>query len=195
MKKMLILMTLVIVFAPASFTKAQESSPYLMGEWFLDDSFKDGTTPIVTKDTQFTFLNPTPNSLTLEYAFFDEDGGFCGCDVDCLNPNGVVRYTMSGEQSGGQFVCTGKGTNPPKKTHGSMKTIVFQPTLNPSGSTPLVTTGALQVGFQIHFLSNGSRTEAGLKAISVIQSEIDAIHNKCVTFCSNHPGLCGGCSP
>lgn len=193
MKKALILLALLMVLIPFSVVRAQESSPYLMGEWFLSDNFKDGTTPIVTKDTQFTFLNPTPNSLTLEYAFFDEEGGFCGCDVDCLNPNGVVRYTMSGEAKGGQFVCTGKKGALDLKTHGSMKTIVFRPTSAP------IDAQASQIGFQTHLLSNGSRTESGLKGIffipntTVIQDEITAIHNACVTFCTAHPGLCGGC--
>ncbi len=193
MKKAVIVLALVMVFIPFGFVLAQESSPYLMGEWFLKDNFKDGTTQVGMKDTQFTFLNPTPNSLTLEYAFFDEDGGFCGCDVDCLSPNGVVRYTMSGEQNGGQFVCTGKKNAAALKTHGSMKTIVFRP-----GSAP-VDPQALQIGFQIHFLSTGSRSESGLKGISfipgttVIQDEMAAIHNACVKFCGDHPGLCGGC--
>ncbi len=193
MKKVLVLVVFVMLFAPFSFVGAQESSPYLMGEWLLKDSFKDGTTQVGMKDTQFTFLNPTPNSLTLEYAFFDEDGGFCGCDVDCLSPNGVVRYTMSGEQVGGQFVCTGKKGALALKTHGSMKTIVFRP-----GSGP-VDPQATQIGFQVHFLSSGSRSESGLKGIAfipnttVIQDEMTAIDSACVTFCNNHPGVCGGC--
>ncbi len=193
MKKAVILLALVMVFIPFGFVLAQESSPYLMGEWFLKDNFKDGTTQVGMKDTQFTFLNPTPNSLTLEYAFFDEDGGFCGCDVDCLSPNGVVRYTMSGEQDGGQFVCTGKKGALPLRTHGAMKTIVFRPGFAP------VDPQALQIGFQIHFLSSGSRSESGLKGISfipdttVIQDEMATIHNACVKFCNDHPGLCGGC--
>jgi len=193
MKKVLVLVALVTIFIPCSFVGAQGSSPYLMGEWFLKDNFKDGTTQVGMKDTQFTFLNPTPNALTLEYAFFDEDGVFCGCDVDCLSPNGVVRYTMSGEEKGGQFVCTGKKGASPLKTHGTMKTIVFRPTFGPVD--PL----ALQIGFQVHFLSSGSRSESGLKGISfipdstVIQDEMTAINNACVAFCAAHVGLCGGC--
>ncbi len=188
MKKTLILVVLVVMFIPYAFARAEESSPYLMGSWFLDDHFKDGTTPVVTKDTQFTFLNPTNLGLNLEYAFFDEQGGFCGCDRDFLEENGVVRYTMSGEAAGGQFVCTGKVAGISKQTHGSMKTIVFEA---PGGV--LSTANALQVGFQTQLLSNGSRTESGLKAISitpVTQAEIAAIHTDCVNFCKSHPGLC-----
>lgn len=189
MKKTLILVVLVVMSIPYAFARADESSPYLMGSWFLDDHFKDGTTPIVTKDTQFTFLNPTNLGLNLEYAFFDEQGGFCGCDRDFLEPNGVVRYTMSGEAAGGQFVCTGKVSGIPKQTHGSMKTIVFSEVPDDGISTA----NALQIGFQTQLLSNGSRTEAGLKAISVTsvtQAEITAIHTNCVNFCNSHPGLC-----
>lgn len=188
MKKTLILVLLVVMFIPFAFARADESSPYLMGSWFLDDHFKDGTTPVVTKDTQFTFLNPTNLGLNLEYAFFDEQGGFCGCDRDFLQPNGVVRYTMSGEAAGGQFVCTGNVAGISKQTHGPMKTIVFEA---PSGVVS--TANALQVGFQTQLLSNGSRTESGLKAASitpVTQAEIGAIHTDCVNFCNSHPGLC-----
>ena len=188
MKKTLILFLLVVMCIPYALARADESSPYLMGSWFLDDHFKDGSTPVTTKDTQFTFLNPTNLGLNLEYAFFDEEGGFCGCDRDFLKANGVVRYTMSGEAAGGQFVCTGNVSGFSKQTHGSMKTIVFEK----SGSG-ISTANALQVGFQTQFLSNGSRTEAGLKAVSVTsvtQAEIGAIHTDCVNFCNSHPGLC-----
>src|SRR5215831_10379461 len=85
---------------------AADSGPYLVGHWKLHDSFTDGgvlNTPIVTDNTEFVFLNPTPLTLTLEYAFFDSDGNFCGCDRDTLMPNGRTRYTMIGEQMGGQF--------------------------------------------------------------------------------------------
>ncbi len=187
MKKGFVLMAMLFLFG-ASLAGAEESSPYLMGSWFLDDHFKDGTTPVTTKDTQFTFLNPTNLDLNLEYAFFDEQGGFCGCDRDFLKANGVVRYTMSGEAAGGQFVCTGKVSGIAKQTQGSMKTIVFQTLVG-----GISITNALQVGFQTQFLSNGSRTDAGLKAISVTsvtQDEINAIHTKCVNFCASHSGLC-----
>ncbi len=186
MKRACFLALFIAALVSFSSVSAEESSPYLIGEWFLNDHFKDGSTPIVTQDTQFTFLNPTNLGLNLEYAFFNEDGDFCGCDRDFLQPNGVVRYTMSGEAKGGQFVCTGKVPNPPLATHGSMKTIVFR-------TAGAGISDALQAGFQVHLLSNGSRTESGLKAVPVTAQttiEINAIHQQCVTFCDAHQGLC-----
>jgi len=56
-KRVLVLMAMIFLFT-SSFAGADEFSPYLMGSWFLDDHFKDGDTPVITKDTQFTFLNP-----------------------------------------------------------------------------------------------------------------------------------------
>ncbi len=187
MKKTLILFALVVMFIPCAFARADEASPYLMGEWFLGDTFQDGATPVTIADTQFTFLNPTNLTLNLEYAFFDTQGGFCGCDRDILPPNGRTRYTLSGEASGGQFTCTAANNN--LKTEGTMKTIVFQ--LGHKASIDI--DDALQIGYQIHFNVNGSSTEAGLKAIPVTHTtfrEIKTIHEECVDFCKSHPGLC-----
>ncbi len=209
MKKTLILGVLVVMFIPYSFARADEASPYLMGEWFLNDSFPPtppaipaGVTNVTIADTQFTFLNPTNQTLFLEYAFFDPDGGFCGCDRDILNPNGRTRYTMSQEASGGQFVCTGLANNLPLQTEGTMKAIVFQlrrhdrhdwDKHNSDNQNSIDIDNALQIGYQIHFNVNGNSTEAGLKAIPVTHTtsrEIKLIHKQCVDFCNGHPGLC-----
>ena len=53
-----------------------EPSPYLIGHWKLGDQFFDFTgngTQIVTENSEFVFINPTDDSLTLEYAFFATD--------------------------------------------------------------------------------------------------------------------------
>src|SRR6516165_9043718 len=88
--------------APAT---AQDASPYVVGHWRLDDSFKDFKTgPAITTDnTDIVCLNPTGLTLTLEYAFFAPDGTFCGCDRDTLNPNGRTRYTMLAEKQANIF--------------------------------------------------------------------------------------------
>jgi hypothetical protein len=93
-------------FIPLASAVAQDSSPYVVGHWRLDDSFKDFKTgpAITTENTDFVFLNPTGLTLTLEYAFFaPSDGTFCGCDRDILKPNGQTRYTMLGEEQGKLF--------------------------------------------------------------------------------------------
>src|SRR5215469_14480166 len=130
MKRILTLIGCVLVFAQGVVI-AQNSSPYVVGQWNLQDKFKDftgGDSPIITDNSAFTFLNPTPLTLTLEYAFFEHDGTFCGCDRDTLSPNGRTRYTMLAEQQGGQFstkLC-------PNQTDGTLKSIVFVPPVPPA---------------------------------------------------------------
>jgi hypothetical protein len=127
-------------------------------------------------------------TLTLEYAFIASDGTFCGCDRDTLNPNGRTRYTMKGEQAGGQFDthrCPGvllKKSNP--QTDGMMKTIVFT-----KANGDVVDVGdAVQAGYQIDFFGSG-RTESDLKAVVLNQStksEINSIHKQCNSFIKSH---------
>ena len=168
---------------------AQDSSPYLIGHWMLDDQFSDFKPPgstISTGNTEFVFLNPTNLVLTLEYAFFGVGANgitFSGCDRDTLSANGRVRYTMLGEKQGGQFstqLC-------PTQTDGTMKTIVF-----PKGhSGPTSPPGdELQAGYQIDIF-DGGRTVAPLLAVPIfngiainagVSGEIAAIHNACVGF-------------
>jgi len=191
MSRFLVLVTVLSLVIPMTAVWGSESSPYVVGEWFLQDSFQDGTTPVSIADTQFTFLNPTTQDLVLEYAFFDTQGGFCGCDRDTLHPNGVTRYTMSAEAKGGMFACTGSPALPVQTT-GTMKAIVFQ-----SAGPGITLEDARraqfqQVGFQMHFFTNGHVTETGLKGITITadtSAEIQQIHQQCVTFCTQ-TGLC-----
>ncbi len=171
--------SLLAAVIPLGSATAEDSSPYLIGHWKLHDHFSDfkptGTT-IVTEDTEFVFLNPTQQTLTLEYAFFDEDGTFCGCDRDTLKPNGLTRYTMLAEQQGGflsRKLC-------PTQTDGTLKTIVFQngghPTFPPSGE--------LQAGYQINLFKGNGRTESPLLAVpinGVTFVEEQFIHAACVS--------------
>ncbi len=164
---------------PLGSATAEDSSPYLIGHWMLNDHFSDfkstGAT-IATEDTEFVFLNPTQHILTLEYAFFDENGTFCGCDRDTLQPNGRTRYTMLAEQQGGflsRKLC-------PTQTDGTMKTIVFQnggqPTFPPGGE--------LQAGYQITLFKGNGRTESPLLAVpinGVTFVEEQTIHAHCVS--------------
>ena len=174
----------------AGVATAQDSSPYLIGHWKLNDEFSDFKPPgstISTGNTEFIFLNPTNLVLTLEYAFFgiatDGTTTFCGCDRDTLRANGRVRYTMLGEKQGGLFSTQ----HCPTQTDGTMKTIVF-----PKGhSGPTSPPGdELQAGYQID-LFGGGRTEAPLLAVPIfngtainqgVSGEITAVHNACVTF-------------
>ena len=179
---------LATVCLPVSAT-AQDSSPYLIGHWKLNDQFSDFKPPgsnISTGNTEFVFLNPTNLVLTLEYAFFGAATNgitLCGCDRDTLQANGRVRYTMLGEKQGGQFstqLC-------PTQTDGTMKTIVF-----PKGhSGPTSPPGdELEAGYQID-LFEGGRTVAPLLAVPIfngtainagVSQEIAAVHNACVQF-------------
>ena len=65
MKKRLLFLALAATLIPWGLVCAEESSPYLVGEWFLSDSFNGGgTTTVNIIDTQFTFLNPTNQTLS-----------------------------------------------------------------------------------------------------------------------------------
>jgi hypothetical protein len=168
----------------------QMGAPYVVGEWFLGDVSSD-TPSVTTEDTQFIFLNPTDHKQFNEYAFFDPDGNFCGCDRDVKNPGGRIRYTMSDEAAGGQFVCTGVTGQMAKQTEGTLKSIAFS--VKPGGEIDFV--DASQAGHQVHFsisLGTGaaSNTESILGSVPVTAStrnEIQTIHNQCVDFCNAHP--------
>jgi hypothetical protein len=159
---------------------AQDSSPYVVGHWRLNDSFADFTpgAPITTDNTDIVFLNPTNLTLTLEYAFFAApDGTFCGCDRDTLRPNGRTRYTMLGEQQNGSFstkLC-------PTQTEGVLKSIVFTG-LDKKGNIDV--DDALQAGVQIHIFGS-QRSESNLQGVTVndaTKKEMNQIHQQCVGF-------------
>jgi hypothetical protein len=54
----------------------------IAGQWKFIAT--DGGTPAV--DPEFRFVNTTAETVRLEYAFFEVDGTFCGCDRDVLAP-------------------------------------------------------------------------------------------------------------
>ena len=122
---------------------------------------------------------------------FDPDGNFCGCDRDVKNPGGRIRYTMSDEAAGGQFVCTGATGQLAKQTEGTMKSIAFS--VKSNGGINFA--NASQAGHQVHFgvsLGTGgaTNTEAILAAVPLIDStmnEMQMIHSQCVDFCNAHP--------
>ncbi len=171
-----------IPLAPAM---AQDSSPYVVGHWRLNDSFHDftGGTAITTDNTDIVFLNPTGLTLTLEYAFFAPDGTFCGCDRDTLSPNGRTRYTMLAEKQARIFstaLC-------PTQTEGELKSIVFTGTDNGKISGNIVVGDALQAGVQIHIFGSapGQRSESNLQAVGMnaaTMQEMGQIHRLCVGF-------------
>ena len=179
MKRLLIVASLLAALIPLASAMAQDSSPYVVGHWRLDDSFKDFTTgaAIMTENTDIVFLNPTDLTLTLEYAFFAPDGTFCGCDRDTLNPNGRTRYTMLAEEQGGQFsrkLC-------PTQTEGVLKSIVF------TSADKIGVGDAQQAGVQIHLFGSGptQRSESNLQGVTINPTttrEMNEIHQQCVRF-------------
>ena len=184
MKKLVMLVLALSVALPVSRAITGDSSPYVVGHWKLNDSFQDFTpgSPIVTDNSEFSFLNPTNLTLTLEYAFFAPDGTFCGCDRDTLNPNGRTRYTMLAEVQGGQFstkLC-------PTQTEGVLKSIVFvREKKDKHGGIEVG--DALQTGLQIHYFGGASdkRMEADLNAVRLnhsTEAEMNEIHAQCKKF-------------
>lgn len=161
------------------------SSPYIVGTWKLVPN--EGQPPSV--DTEFRFINPTNVAATLEYAFFELDGTFCGCDRDNFNPNQTTIYTMLAESQlppplpGGPAVFSCKGTS------GALKSIVFR-----TEGDKLILRGATQVGFQLKAfgdlvetdttLQGRVMTEATMASVpldAATREEIRKIHALCVT--------------
>ena len=160
--------SLLAGFIPFTSAVAQDSSPYVVGHWRLNDSFQDFTSgaAITTDNTDFVFLNPTGLTLTLEYAFFAApDGTFCGCDRDTLKPNGRTRYTMLGEEQGKLFstqLC-------PTQTEGVLKSIVFT-SVDKNGNIDVG--DALQAGIQVHIFGSApqQRSESNLQGITLAKN-------------------------
>jgi hypothetical protein len=174
MKRLLTVVSMLAVAIPLASALAQDSSPYVVGDW----RFNDSTTAVTTVNSEFIFVNPTDLTLTLEYAFFAPDGTFCGCDRDTLKPNGRTRYTMADEVSGGQFSTT----LCPSQTEGELKSIVFVS----EDKKGIVLGDAAQGGIQIHIFSNpADKAESNLQGIAINQTttrEINAIHQQCKKF-------------
>ena len=181
MKRLMIFTILVATALIVSISAyAQDTSPYIIGHWKFNDSFQDFTpgTPLVTDNTDFSFLNPTDLTLTLEYAFFAPDGTFCGCDRDTLKPNGRTRYTMLGEKQGGQFSTT----LCPTQTEGELKSIVF--TGEGTQTSGIEIGDAVQGGVQIHIFGS-NRSESNMQGVTVNKTttrEINGIHAQCKKF-------------
>jgi hypothetical protein len=178
MKKLLILTSFFAALIPATFAIAQDLSPYVVGHWKFADSFQDfpAGVPLVTDNTDFSFLNPTDLTLTLEYAFFAPDGKFCGCDRDTLHPNGRTRYTMLGEKQGGQFSTT----LCPTQTEGELKSIVFVK----ADGNKIDIGDALQGGVQIHVFGS-NRSESNLQGVTINRAtrhEMNELHAQCRKF-------------
>ena len=150
----------------------------------FNDSFQDftGGSPIVTDNTDFTFLNPTDLTLTLEYAFFAPDGTFCWCDRDTLKPNGRTRYTMLGEQQGGQLINPCKDQAGNTQTEGELKSIVF--ISEDKDGDAIIIGDAVQGGVQIH-IHGDERSESNLQGVTINHTtlrEMNEIHQQCKKF-------------
>jgi hypothetical protein len=106
------------------------------------------------------FINPTPLTLTLEYALFGHDGTFFGCDRDTLSPNGRTRYTM---EASNRVVNSPPGSARIRLTEGTLKSILFVPAASPAYGTD----GALQAGLEIH-VGGGQRTPISADAARAV---------------------------
>lgn len=166
-------------------TNGGESSPLIVGAWKLVCNTSPCPTtvsnPVV--DTEFRFINPTKVTATLEYAFFENDGTFCGCDRDTFTPNKTTVYTVSGERASNLMTCNGNS--------GALKSIVFV------DRDADAFNGATQTGFLTHLFGSittaqdgstsyaNTMAEAGMKGITITPqtlAEIKAIHQACVNF-------------
>jgi hypothetical protein len=168
--------------------KPADSSPFVVGVWKF---VKQPGSEVPTIDTEFRFINPTNKTLTLEYAFFEADGTFCGCDRDDFPPNKTTEYTMLDETQLAPPLPNGPAVFSCKGTSGALKSIVFK-----SNGHHIFLDDAEQIGFQTHafgsisesdqaaFLTGTVMTEAPLQGIALNPStreEIRAIHERCNT--------------
>lgn len=186
---------LVVLFTPSSSNAAvqsirgAESSPFIVGAWKLVCSDNGCLNPVV--DTEFRFINPTTLTVTLEYAFFENDGTFCGCDRDTLKPNQTTVYTASAERNNRPSLMQCKGNS------GALKSIVFITQGSDHSDSGISIDKATQTGFQTHLFGNitassdgmtsyaNTMGEAGMKGIEITEEtlkEIKAIHDACVSF-------------
>ncbi len=169
----------------------RNSSPFVVGVWkFIPN--QDPTQP-PSVDTEVRFINPTKLTVTLEYAFFDLAGNFCGCDRDTFQPNKTTIYSMNDETTTqspiGKPVFTCPGESPPSMS-GALKSIVF---LN--RGQQIFLDEASQVGFTTHVfgavtegsdhsLTGNVMTESGMQPVPIndeTRKEIQEIHDLCVT--------------
>jgi hypothetical protein len=171
------------------------SSPFIAGVWKFIPT--NGGAPAA--DTEFRFVNTTNETVKLEYAFFEADGTFCGCDRDTLVPNKTTTYTVLGEAQ-----TASPGPNPPPSipfqfschgTSGALQAFVFK-----NHGAHIFLDDTTQVGFQTHafggivetpdnmgnfnFLTGNVMTEATMGPITISDStrdDIRAIHEQCIT--------------
>jgi hypothetical protein len=166
------------------------SSPFLVGSWkFI---FNSGGPPGV--DTEFRFVNPTAETLNLEYAYFDPDGTFCGCHRAVLPPNATGTYTVVVDS----LTPSPNPNHPPaipyqfscRNQLGALKAIVFK-----NNGQQVVLDDATQVGFQTHafagvmeptggLLTSDVMTEATMAPVTINASTrraIQSLHQQCVT--------------
>jgi hypothetical protein len=184
--------------------RSAASSPFIVGEWKFMPT--DAGTPAF--DTEFRFINPTNETVFLEYAFFEPDGTFCGCDRDILPPNKTTIYTVLGESQ-----TASPGPNPPPNipfqfscqpfTSGALKAFVFK-----SRGQHIFLDDTTQAGFQTHafggimetpdgvgnfnLLTGTVMTEAEMTGISVSDStrdDIRSIHTQCLAVQGPLPPL------
>lgn len=166
-----------------------ESSPYVVGAWKFQEKEcdpYDSSKKKVNADTEFRFINPTKRDLKLEFAFFETDGTFCGCDREEIDPNETVSRTVFQERERGKFFCDGRS--------GALKAIVFK-----EKNGKLFLDDATQVGFQTHafgdvqepedyssdFIVGNVMTEAGLEGVEINDATLDDIrfiHQKCSEY-------------
>ena len=174
-------------------TTGGESSPFIVGEWKLVCNSAACDSPMV--DTEFRFVNPTKLTVTLEYAFFENNGTFCGCDRDTLNPNQTTVYTASAERTNTPPLMSCQGNS------GALKSIVFIDRV----LDQIVIGAATQTGFQTHLFGTittfpdplggsgntsvaTSMAEAGMNAVEINKAalvEMEAIHQSCIKFLGN----------
>ncbi len=165
--------------------RGQAATPFIVGVW----KFVPNGTGTPSVDTEFRFINPTKLTVTLEYAFFELDGTFCGCDRDEFEPNKTTVYTMLDELLLPPPIENGPAVFSCKGTSGALKSIVFM-----NQGQQIFLDQASQVGFYTHAFGDIVETDTTFQGkvmtetdmvpvpiSDVTRAEIRKIHEQCVT--------------
>jgi hypothetical protein len=163
--------------------QSADSSPFVVGVWKFIPGDHGGTPKV---DTEFRFVNPTGlQDVKLEYAFFNLDGSFCGCDRDDFPPNHTTIYTMFAEAttvapcSSSMPPAGCPRVPPPNSTHlfnctdqsGALKAITFK-----HQGQRIFFDDTTEVGFQTHVFGGIVETPptppGGTPAFNFIQGNV-----------------------
>jgi hypothetical protein len=95
-------LTVCLLFVGVPLAGAQDTSPYLVGDFGFED------TAAYSETTTFGIINPTKKALDVYAGFFDWVGNPIGCMVQRVAPNGlwyITDYRIAGSRGTAKFLA------------------------------------------------------------------------------------------